>query len=64
MGNTKASIKRIVISKIRNFSHKRYTKFEHELENLSEEALYQFNRFLQDLEYKINQLERKARRRF
>lgn len=49
---------------MRHLNYKRYTKFENELGNLSQDAIHQFNKFLQDLEYKVNQLERKTKRGF
>ncbi len=61
MADTKSLVKRIIIPKMRHLNYKRYVKFENELGNLSQEAIHQFNRFLQDLEYKISQLEKKAR---
>ena len=62
MADTKSLVKKLIIPKMRLLNHKRYIKFENELGNLSQEAIHQFNRFLQDLEYKITQLEKKARR--
>lgn len=64
MGDTKILVKRIIIPKMRRLNYKRYVKFENELGNLSQEAIYEFNRFLQDLGYEKIQLERKARRGF
>ena len=64
MVDTKALVRRIIVPKMRHLNYKRYTKFENELGTLSQESIHEFNRFLLDLEYKINQLERKARRGF
>ncbi len=64
MVDTKALVRRIIIPKMRHLNYKRYTKFENELGNLSQESIHQFNKFLQDVEYKINQLERKTKRGF
>ena len=64
MVDTKSLVKRTIIPKMRHLNYKRYVKFESELGNLSEEAIYEFYRFLQDLQYKITQLEKKARRGF
>jgi len=54
-------VKRIIIPRMKQLSFKSYPKFTKELGNLSQEAIYNFNKFLKDIEYDINILKRKSR---
>lgn len=56
-----ALAKRILIPKMRQLVYKRFIKLEKELGNLSQEAIYDFGRFLKEIDYKIIQLEKKSR---
>jgi len=49
---------------MRRLIYKRYVKLEKELGNLSQEAIYEFGKFLQEIDHKIIQLEKKAKRGF
>lgn len=54
-------VRRIIIPKMKHLSFKSYRKFTNELGNLSQEAIYEFNKFLKDIEYDMIALKRKSR---